>query len=399
MRKTIAVCVTLACALAARGARAADDASAGYRAIRPSLVKVWAFDKNGRPTESGTGLVIASDAKHSSVLTATHVIAGAASIRIDVDSSLHDLKARVERTGPRDLSLLAVDRGDLHAARFAPRSRAVVEGNVVAVAGYVKHDELIGIAGQQPRVLFPGTIASRPENGIYLELENVQIEAGLSGGPVFDPATGDVLGIVTARTSDQRGGFADSGAQVVVPFVTSAVARAAPPTPPTPQPLPPLPPLPPRALPAPSPPDVDWQMTATAPKRFVYERAGCRIAVTVALRALRFSVSDGTLIAPRDGTPSLDITLQQRASATDACADVPDSEPMAGTYEPVATSFDGRHVTMRFVYAGDPALQSRFPGDASLDADLGAASPAATVQFFDRDWSGAIDVPLGASGG
>jgi S1-C subfamily serine protease len=204
-------------------AGASDDASVGYETIRPALVKVWAFDRNGRPSESGTGVIVEAGPTRALVLTATHVVAGAASIRIDVSRDVHDLVARVERTGPRDLTLLEVERGGLRAAHFAPRTHNVVEGNLVAVAGYVKNDELIGIVGQEPRILFPGTVSSRPDDGRYLELENVHIEEGLSGGAVFDPSTGDVLGIITARTTDRRGGFADSGAAVVLPFLAAAM--------------------------------------------------------------------------------------------------------------------------------------------------------------------------------
>ena len=231
MRRAAAFLAAVAAALStALHADAANDASGGYEAIRPSLVKVWAFDRSGRPEQSGTGIVVDTDGKRSLVLTASHVVTGSASIRIDVSRDVHDLIARVERTGPRDLTLLSVEHGNLHAARFAPRSHAVVEGNMVAVAGYVKNDELIGVVGQEPRILFPGTVSSRPDNGMYLELENVHIEEGLSGGAVFDPGTGDVLGVVTSRTSDRRGGFADSGALVVLPFLAAnRVASAGPP--------------------------------------------------------------------------------------------------------------------------------------------------------------------------
>ena len=228
MRNALATALLGVAVLFAQPARAADDASVGYGTIRPSLVKVWAFDKAGRPVQSGTGIIVDSNDRRSQVITASHVLAGAASIRIDVSRDLHDLVARVQRTGPRDLTLLTVERGGLRAARFAPRSRAVVEGNMVAVAGYVKNDELIGVVGQEPRVLFPGTVSSRPENGLYLELENVHIEEGLSGGAVFDPGSGAILGIITSRTSDRRGGFADSGALVVVPFLEANSIAAAP---------------------------------------------------------------------------------------------------------------------------------------------------------------------------
>lgn len=398
MRRPAAAFALLVLALAAQRVGAADDASAGYAAIRPSLVKVWAFDKAGRPTESGTGVVVTSSERRSLILTASHVVTGAASIRIDVSRDLHDLTARVDRTGPRDLTLLTVDRGGLHAARFAPQTRPVVAGNLVAIAGYVKNDELIGIVGQEPRVLFPGTVSSRPENGTYLELENVHVEEGLSGGPVFDPQTGEIVGIVTARTTDSRGGFADSGALVVSPFLASALPNAESALPAAvlrPQPVATLQAHVALTLPHDPPGDiVAWQAAAADPKRFVYTSQGCRIAVTISVNSLQFAVAHQALVAPHRPGALLGITLAQRAAGTDACDGVADVEPTRADYEPIAMSFDGHHVTMRFVYAGDADAGERFPSDASLDAQLDGDDVTATVQFFDRDWTGTIALPL-----
>jgi hypothetical protein len=424
-------------------AGATDDASVGYETIRPALVKVWAFDRSGRPSESGTGVIVDAGPNRALVLTATHVVAGAATIRIDVSRDVHDLVARVERTGPRDLTLLEVERGGLHAAHFAPRSRAVIEGNLVAVAGYVKNDELIGIVGQEPRILFPGTVSSRPDDGRYLELENVHIEEGLSGGAVFDPATGDVLGIITARTTDRRGGFADSGAAVVLPFLAADhIAAAQPPAPARSVVIVSAPPpvvhrapvAPPPAVPAPLsvigqvgakpaslpvyslrpepavtlaaqlafmlPPQnaiVSWQSAGGDPKRFVIVRSGCRIAVTIDVQTLQFVIAHQALVSPHRRGELLSIALQQRAGTNAGCDDANDVEPTDGAYDPTAMSFNGKHVTMRFVYAGDPDNQALFPSDASLDADLDGSSATATLQFFDRDWNGSIAVPLAAT--
>ncbi len=402
--------------LVALPVRAADDASVGYETIRPSLVKVWAFDRAGRPTESGTGIIVDSSDHRSHVLTATHVVAGAASIRIDVNRDAHDLSARVERTGPRDLTLLAVDRGGLHAARFAPRSRAVVEGNLVAVAGYVKNDELIGVVGQEPRVLFPGTVSSRPENGLYLELENVHIEEGLSGGAVFDPATGAILGVITSRTSDRRGGFADSAALVVEPFLAANnVAVAVPPPAATAVPavhvaataapralaLPSLRPVPVATLQAVVALSVPrdsgagifaWQSTGAQPKRFVFVRDGCRVALTVDISTLQFVIAHAALVQPQHHGALLGVTIQQRAANNDGCA--PGGDPSEGSYDATAMSFDGHHVTMRLAFYSGEKGNGSFPSDASLDANIDGDSATATVQLFDRDWSGVIELPL-----
>jgi hypothetical protein len=433
VRKWLPLALLAACALLTQRANAANDASTGYATIRPSLVKVWTFDRSGRPLQSGTGIVVDSSDRRSLVLTASHVVAGAASIRIDVSRDLHDLAARVERTGPRDLSLLAVERGGLRVARFAPSSHPVIEGNLVAVAGYVKNDELIGIVGQEPRVLFPGTVSSRPDDGLYLELENVHIEEGLSGGAVFDPGTGQILGIVTSRTSDRRGGFADSGTLVVVPFLeANHVAAVDPPAlphaaatprivavtaaPPRPAPVAALPALPqvPLRIAALRPPAiatlpavvtlslpqdtpsgiVSWQGSTAAPKRFLYTRNGCRVAVTIDVQTLQFVVAHQALVQPHRRGALLSITLSQRAGANDACANVADAEPVDSAYEPTAMSFNGHHVTMRFSYAGDPDNADRFPADASLDADVDGDTANATVQFFAGSWTGSIELPL-----
>jgi hypothetical protein len=439
VRSAAAACAVLLALAAGTGhADAANDAAFGYETIRPSLVKVWAFDRNGRPAESGTGIVVETDERHSLVLTASHVVAGSASIRIDVSRNVHDLRARIERKGPRDLTLLTVDRGNLRVAHFAPRSRAVVEGNLVAVAGYVKHDELIGIVGQEPRILFPGTISSRPDSGQYLELENVHIEEGLSGGAVFDPETGDVLGVITSRTSDRRGGFADSGALVVLPFLAaSRLAAAGPPpgatvalTPARPAAVPraaaaPLPALKPplgalKAVPlsvfVPQPVPVatlranlaslpapavggdiaSWQATNVTPKRFIVTRGACRIAITIDVRTLQFVIAHQALVAPHRRGSLLSIALEQRAGTNGACADFAeaDTDAVGASYDATAMSFDGRHVTMRFAYAGDRENADLFPADASVDADLSGDAANATVQFYDHDWSGSLVLSL-----
>jgi S1-C subfamily serine protease len=215
------VFIVLAFALAARSAFAQDDASAGYAKIKPSLVKVWALDKNGRPIDSGTGFVVASDPTGSSILTAEHTVEHAASLIVNIPGESRDIAARVHGNGPVDTALLDVDVPNLTPVQFVNRDRHLTEGSNVAVAGFLKNDESIEIAGLAPRVLYPGTIASLPSGGKYIDLANLNIEEGLSGAPVFDPQSGNVLGMVDTRSTDHRGrsGYAISAPAVLSQFL------------------------------------------------------------------------------------------------------------------------------------------------------------------------------------
>jgi S1-C subfamily serine protease len=433
VRSLRAACASLLLvALVPAFVRAEDDAAGGYARVRPSLVKVWAFDAQGRPLDSGSGIVIVSNDARSLVLTAGHVIANAASVRIDVDRDRHDIPARVQQRGPRDLAVLAIDRGGFAAATFASRSHPAVEGNLIAVAGYVEHDELIGIVGQEPRLLYPGTVSSRPDNGAYLELENVHIEDGLSGGPVFDPENGDVLGMVTSRTSDQRGGFADSAALVVVPFLAAnaigfserdaglrlaravAAPSAAPATPAPARPkvaavtipaaprhLPAVVAAPPRSLalalanvPAVTTGPRVWEAADERPHRFVYYHLGCAIVLSLDIVDLNFSPPSSTDDAPA-AKARLSLRVGRRVAPVAACANVAESAPLDSAYQAVAASYDGHHLTIRFRSTADGASNpdgALFPADVSLDADLDAAPVTAHVQLIDDDWDDTLDV-------
>jgi S1-C subfamily serine protease len=402
----------------------ADDAARGYARVRASLVKIWAFDAGGRPVESGSGVVVVSNHDRSIVLTAAHVVAGAARIAVDVDRDRHDLVAHVGVHGPHDLVTLEVDGGDLAPVTFAPRTRSVIEGNLIAVAGFVKHDELIGSVGQEPRLLYPGTISSRPENGTYLELENVHVEEGLSGGAVFDPQSGDVLGVVTSRTTDQRGGFADAAATVVLPFLAShAIAfreSGASPSPkpvavapksvaPSPKPIAtahpavvvmsPPPPMLVAAAPPPALPVVvtktarSWEARESVAHKLAYYHHGCAIVLALTVTDLAFAIPSSD--DDTDGA-RLRLRVARRVAPIAACQDVAESTPSDADYAADASSYDGHHITIRFsrVVDGEPnaADVALFPGDISVDADVTGAPVTAHVQLVDADWDDQIDV-------
>jgi|GEM_PF-6211317 S1-C subfamily serine protease len=219
----------IAMALVCRAASAADDASGGYAKIKPSLVKIWTLDENGKPIQSGTGFVVASDAGGSLILTSAHTVLHAAKLIVNVPGQARDIKARMKSIGPVDTALLAIDEPNMVPVRFVPHDRALREGSYVAVAGFLKNDESIEIAGLVPRVLYPGTISSLPSDGRFIDLANLNIEEGLSGSPVFEPRTGEVVGMIDTRATNrqERGGYAISAPVVLTQFFEDQKVRVA----------------------------------------------------------------------------------------------------------------------------------------------------------------------------
>jgi hypothetical protein len=137
-----------------------------------------------------------------------------------------------------------------------------------------------------------------------------------------------------------------------------------------------------------------WQAGDAAPGRFSYVSAGCTTAVELSVRTLQFVVAHRALVPPHRAGALLAIDLRTRGMPAAGCTSAVTASDVQGAYEATAMSFDGRHVTMRFTFAGDAADASRFPSDASLDADLDGNGSTATVQFFASAWSGALALPL-----
>lgn len=180
----------------------AQDARAGFAAIHGALVKVWAFGRDGQPIATGTGFVVDSDSAASHVITAAHVVKGAASVKIDLNSDIHDLPATV-LASYSDVAVLSVQHGSLRPVTFA--QRPVQVGDTFATAGYYREDEA---RAQIPRLLYPSTISAITNEGRVIAFDNVNIQEGLSGAPVFNPSTGTVVGMISSRSEDGRGGYA-----------------------------------------------------------------------------------------------------------------------------------------------------------------------------------------------
>jgi S1-C subfamily serine protease len=221
MVRSVTLAVFIAFCVASVPSRAADDVATAYQNIQASLVKIWAFDSLGNPIQSGTGFIVSSDAASSYVLTAAHVVLDATKISVDVNRHVSDVPAKIiaRRDNP-DVALLRIERGGLTPVVFASAGHEIKIGAQLAVAGYFKSDEQIGLTGQAPRLRYPATLSSLADDGRFLEL-GLNIEEGLSGAPVFELSQGAVVGMVLTRAIDAQAAYAISAQPVLLSFLRS----------------------------------------------------------------------------------------------------------------------------------------------------------------------------------
>ena len=201
------VAATSGCASQA-GTQRDDPFVRAYRALKPSVVlftmKVPSADRrhpHDLDDAYGSGVVVASDARGSEILTVEHVIHDARDLRATLDER-RAVPARVVSTDVRDdLALVHVDVPDRPVARLAERSRDIEPGTAVGIAGYpipdAFSDEHLGIKTS----VYAGRVSSQRSDSLELDLPVIP---GESGGPVFDAATGDVVALGESRFDDEK---------------------------------------------------------------------------------------------------------------------------------------------------------------------------------------------------
>lgn len=157
---------------------------------------------------AGTGMVLTSTGK---VLTNYHVVHGAGSIRVTIASTGNTYQATVVGTDQADDVALIQLTGASGLATVRPDTAGVGVGSRVTAVGNAGGTGTLSAAdGQITGVDASVTAASEdgasPETlGGMLET-NADVQAGDSGGPLFD-AQGEVVGIDTAGSS---GGVPDA---------------------------------------------------------------------------------------------------------------------------------------------------------------------------------------------
>jgi S1-C subfamily serine protease len=171
---------------------------------------------------AGTGMVLTSDGE---VLTNNHVVDGATGITVTVASTGRTYTATVVGTDPGDdVAVLQLgDASGLQTARLSGTAATVGEA-VTGVGNAGGTGTLTAAAGTVTAL--DQAITASDETGSGTEQlsgliqTDAAIQAGDSGGPLFDTATGEVIGMDTAAS----GGGAAQG--YAIPIATAeAIAR------------------------------------------------------------------------------------------------------------------------------------------------------------------------------
>lgn len=197
-----------------------QDSSAGFAEIEPSIVRIFASDAAHTPRQFGSGFVVWSDDKTSLILTAKHVVDGLTYFRVQPFGK-PEADAKLQARGSVDVALLSLPVGKLRPVTFAARTRQAAVGYRVAVAGFIDRGDFV----RDARLRF-ADVSSLPGDGALMELASGQIESGMSGGPVFDPVSGDVYGLMNTQNTTQQGGYALAGAFTLLPFLETTTHLA-----------------------------------------------------------------------------------------------------------------------------------------------------------------------------
>ncbi len=178
-------------------------------------------------------------------MTNQHVIAGALTLRVTVNDSDQYTATLIGQDAIRDLAVLRICCSPSFQAATMISGIGVEAGVPVFTLGYP-------VSLQGPATLTSGILTAtrfESQGDRWLVQTDAEVNPGNSGGPLFLPATGEVIGVVTSRTttsSDGRPvfgiGFAVMGRTVLERLSSLKSGSAAPtpvPTPtPTPNPLP-----------------------------------------------------------------------------------------------------------------------------------------------------------------
>jgi S1-C subfamily serine protease len=206
MRVWLLIALLLAAPAAAAAESCSEPLSVVFERVSPSVVSIQAMKINKAKqrrfeTIVGSGVIIDKDGQ---ILTNAHVVDGAASLNVTLDSG-NRVTARIVGLDPvLDVALLRVDPASaLPVARLGDSSGVRVGDEVVAIGNPIGFDQTMtrGIVSALNRLL-PG-ISDEP-----MIQTDAPINPGNSGGPLVDRCA-NVIGINTLISEDAQSiGFA-----------------------------------------------------------------------------------------------------------------------------------------------------------------------------------------------
>lgn len=185
-----------------------------YKKLHPSVVlftmQIPSDDpkRRGKYDQAyGSGVVVESGAWGSRILTDAHVVQDALHLRARVGDGRISAAARVIATSDDidDVAIVETLIPNVPVVKLG-RSAALEPGRAIGMLGYpipdAFSDEHLGTMAS----LYTGRIASVRKGALEID---VPIIPGESGGPVFDAASGEIIGIAESRFEEERAiGFA-----------------------------------------------------------------------------------------------------------------------------------------------------------------------------------------------
>jgi len=186
-----------------------DPFVAAFQGLRPSVVlftmKIPSDDKKKaargeRDDAYGSGVIVASGAWGSRILTVEHVVHDATALRITIGEH-HVVPCRVVATDAKaDLAIVETSAAELPVATLG-RSRAIVPGMQIGVAGYPIPDAFQDEGLITATSVFAGRVSSVRNDSVELD---VPIIPGESGGPIFDASDARVIALAESRFDEER---------------------------------------------------------------------------------------------------------------------------------------------------------------------------------------------------
>src|SRR5581483_7828372 len=208
-----AAMIAAGCSRTTMATQQQDRYVAAYEKLHPSVVyfsmKIPADDpkRKGKWDDAyGSGVVVDSGNWGTRILTDAHVIEDAKDLVATIGDGANAPAHVVARTGEdEDLALVDVPLHDQKPAKLG--SIAGLEpGTPIGVLGYPVPDAFEDEKLRRTVSLYTGRVASIRNGALEID---VPIIPGESGAPVFDVATGEVIGIAESRFDDERAiGFA-----------------------------------------------------------------------------------------------------------------------------------------------------------------------------------------------